>query len=252
MRTAFTCAMTLSTSMIRMYNDDGTDPVGHCTPGSTGTLSNSQGALDCGGTTMSGSGNNLTINWKITPSVAFASATAKNIYMYAIDNSGLQADWARKGTWMIDGTTTPTLGALTPSADISRPGIARTFKAEYSDAFGYGNLHKLTLLVNSTQTEVNGIYALYVPAEDKLYLYNDDGTDFAGSCKLGSAGKLSNTQGTLDCAATTVTKSGKNITVNWNIKPRDVFASNTAKNIYVDAYDNLDLHPGWTQKAHGR
>ena len=238
----------MSASKIQMYNDEGTDLVGNCTPGSPGTLSNSQGALDCGGTTVSASGNNLIINWKIIPSIAFASATAKNIYMYAIDNSGLQADWEKKGAWMIDGST-PTLG-LTPSSVLSPPGTMQTFSAVYSDADGYANLSLVVFLVNSTMTGVSGIYALYDPKDNRLYLYNDDKTDFVGTCTPALPGMLSNSQGTLDCLATTVSGSGNDLTVNWNITPKTAFASSVHKNLYMQATDLAgNATPKWTDKG---
>ena len=238
----------MSASMIQMYNDDGTDFVGACTPGSPGTLSNSQGALDCGGTSMSASGSNLTINWEITPSVAFASATAKNIYMYAIDNAGLQAAWDKKGTWLIDGST-PTLG-LTPSSVVSPPGIGQTFSAVYSDADGYTDLSSVAFLVNSKMTGVSGIYALYVPKDNKLYLYNDDKTDFVGTCTPALPGTLSNSQGTLDCLATSVSGSGNDLTVNWSITPKTAFASSVHKNLYMQARDLAgNATPKWTDKG---
>ena len=82
---------------------------------------------------------------------------------------------------MDDRRSTPTLG-LTPSSVLSPPGIGQTFSAVYSDADGYANLGSVAFLVNSTQTGVSGIYALYVPKDNKLYLYNDDKTDFVGTC----------------------------------------------------------------------
>jgi hypothetical protein len=50
---------------------------------------------------VSGSGNDLTINWNITPKAAFASATARNLYMYVRDMSNVTAGWVDKGDWTI-------------------------------------------------------------------------------------------------------------------------------------------------------
>ena len=66
-----------------------------------GSLTNTRGTLNCGATTVIGSGNNLTVNWNITPKAAFASATKKNLYLYARDLSNATAGWTDRGDWTI-------------------------------------------------------------------------------------------------------------------------------------------------------
>ena len=53
------------TNLLSLYNDTGTALVGSFAPGSAHTLSNSLGTLDCANTTVSLSGNTLTVNWSI-------------------------------------------------------------------------------------------------------------------------------------------------------------------------------------------
>jgi hypothetical protein len=50
---------------------------------------------------VAASGNDLTINWNITPEAAFASATKKNLNMNVRDMSGTTAGWTDKGDWII-------------------------------------------------------------------------------------------------------------------------------------------------------
>ncbi len=57
-------------------------------------IENTQGSLDCAKTTVSGSGNNLTVKWNITPKAAFASTTPKNLYMRDIDNSNTTSEFS--------------------------------------------------------------------------------------------------------------------------------------------------------------
>ena len=114
----------------------------------------------------------------------------------------------------------PTLGTLTPSVLTSSPDIAQTFSAIYSDADGYADFKQVSLRVGPW---VNGINALYIRTVNKLYLRNDAGTGYVGNCTPGVAGTLTNTQGTLNCGATTVTGTGNNLTVNWNITPKAAF-----------------------------
>jgi DNA-binding beta-propeller fold protein YncE len=82
-----------------LVNDAGTGYVGNCTPGVAGTLTNTQGTLDCGLTTVSGAGNDLTVNWSITPKAGYAGT--KSLHMFARDNDDLTVGWEDKGDWTI-------------------------------------------------------------------------------------------------------------------------------------------------------
>ena len=213
-----------------LFNNAGTAFVGSCTPGAAGSLSNSRGTLNCRATTVSGSGNNLTVNWNIKPKAAFVSTTKKNLYLYARDMSNAITGWTDKGDWKIKATNlAPTLGTVTPSVLTSASGIARGFRAVYSDADGYANLKQVYFLVNTTASVANGIRLLHDRTMNKLYLYKDAGTGYVGSCTPGTAVSLSNTRGILNCAATTVNGSGMSLTVNWSITPKAAFASATKK-----------------------
>jgi hypothetical protein len=66
------------------------------TPGS-GTLSNSQCTVTGSGTTVVRSGDNLTLNLSVTASGTYTGA--KNIYMFAEDNSAAKTAYVNKGTW---------------------------------------------------------------------------------------------------------------------------------------------------------
>jgi len=71
---------------------------GPLTIGSHGTLSNSQCSLNAGTSSMSASGNTLTLNLVVTFEPAFAGA--KNIYM-AVLNPTLNSGWSKKGAWTV-------------------------------------------------------------------------------------------------------------------------------------------------------
>jgi hypothetical protein len=66
------------------------------TPGS-GTLSNSQCTISGSGTTVVRSGDNLTLNLAVTASATYTGA--KNIYLFAEDNSAVKTTYVNKGTW---------------------------------------------------------------------------------------------------------------------------------------------------------
>jgi len=237
-------------SKLYLYNDAGTGYIGNCTPGVAGSLANTRGTLNCGATTVTGSGNNLTISWSITPKAAFVSAATKNLYLFARDVTNATVGWTDRGDWTIKATNVaPTLGTVTPSVLTSMQAVAQTFSAIYSDADGYANLKQVSFLVNTTTAVANGIYLLHDRTVNKLYLFNDAGTAYVGSCTPGVAGSLSNTRGTLNCAATTVAGSGNYLAVNWNITPKAAFVSTTARNLYLYARDMSNATVSWMDKG---
>jgi hypothetical protein len=83
-----------------LENDAGAAVLGPVTPGVAGTLSNSQCTLNAGASSVSGSGNTLTVKLALTFKSAFAGL--QNAYMYAIDLSGSTTPgWQDKGTWIV-------------------------------------------------------------------------------------------------------------------------------------------------------
>jgi hypothetical protein len=74
--------------------------LGPLTPGVAGTVSNSQCTLNAATSSVSGSGNVLTLKVGLTFATAFAGV--QQAYMYAIDLSGLEtAGWQDRGTWTV-------------------------------------------------------------------------------------------------------------------------------------------------------
>jgi N-acetylneuraminic acid mutarotase len=91
-----------ATNKLNLYNNAGTAFVsGSCTPGTAGTLQNSQGKIMCSGTTVTKIKNKVVVKWGIMPKSAFASATAKKIRMIARDQSNATSGWVNKGNWTI-------------------------------------------------------------------------------------------------------------------------------------------------------
>jgi hypothetical protein len=83
-----------------------------------------------------------------------------------------------------------------------------------------------------------------------MYLFNDAGTaPVTGDCVPGTAGLLENTQGTLNCAESTVSGAGKDLAVNWSITPKPAFASAAAKKLWMIGRDRAGLTSGWSQKG---
>jgi hypothetical protein len=84
------------TNQLYLYGDNGTTLLGPLTPG-TGMVANSQCTLGAAGTSVSTSGNTLTLNVALTFTPAFTGL--KNIYVYAAGNNGTNTGWVSEGTW---------------------------------------------------------------------------------------------------------------------------------------------------------
>lgn len=82
--------------------------IGPVAAGSAGRLANGQCALTAAGSSMSRSGNRLTVTVTLTFTIPFAGT--KSIYMNAIDRAGLSSGWLTGGTW--------TVTALNPALDV--------------------------------------------------------------------------------------------------------------------------------------
>jgi hypothetical protein len=88
------------TKTLYLEDDTGATLLGPLTPGVAGTVSNSQCTLNSGASSVSGSGNNLTVNVALTFQSKFAGL--QQAYMYAIDFLGQQtAGWQDRGTWIV-------------------------------------------------------------------------------------------------------------------------------------------------------
>ncbi len=69
---------------------------------------------------------------------------------------------------------------------------------------------------------------IYDVKTNRLYLKGDDNVGLLGGFAPGSANVIRNSRGSIDCAATRVTKAGDTITVNWSVRATPTLAgSNT-------------------------
>jgi hypothetical protein len=87
-----------STMEVNLLNDAGTAWTA-ATPGTGTTLQNSQCSVNLATTSVTPSGDSLTLNLPMTFQPAYAGT--QNIYMYAGDVSGSNTGWLQQGTWTV-------------------------------------------------------------------------------------------------------------------------------------------------------
>jgi DNA-binding beta-propeller fold protein YncE len=209
------------------------------TPGSATAVSNSQCTLAGIGTTVSNSGNNLTITLALSFTSTFTAQ--QNLYLLA-GNASASTGWVQKGTWTPGTVTTPGIVALSPA---SGSGSTQTFTAVYSDPKGYADLATVRLLINTAISAANGCYVQYSPAQNTLYLENNAGN---GSATLtpGSAASVSNSQCTLAGTGTIVNTSGTDMTITFALSFTNTFTAQ--QNVYLLA-GSASASTGWVQKG---
>ena len=82
-----------------LRDDAGSSWLGPLTPGVSGTVQNSQCAISGSASSVSGAGNNLTVNLHLAFTPAFTGS--KNVYGNAQDSGGLSSNFQPLGTWTV-------------------------------------------------------------------------------------------------------------------------------------------------------
>jgi hypothetical protein len=87
------------TNQLLLMNDAGSGSLGPGTPGSAGTLQNSQCTLNLQSSSVAAAGNNLTVNYALTFEASFMGS--KSIFMNVSDNANVSSGWQAMGTWTV-------------------------------------------------------------------------------------------------------------------------------------------------------
>ncbi len=212
-----------------LENNTGNATTGPIQPGSSSTLSNSQCTISGTGTSVSKSGNSLTVAWNITFSSTFVGS--KNVFLYAIGSTN-NSGFVQEGTWTGSLAPPPTLVSLSPNAGT---GLTQAFTAVYSDPAGASALQSVNILFNSFLTSSHACRVTYTASTNVLALENDAGNGLVGSITPGAVGTLSNSQCTLSGSASSVSTSGNNMTVVYALTFSSSFTG--SKRVYMEAAD---------------
>jgi hypothetical protein len=235
----------LVSNAIYLANDAGAWQ-GYLTVGTSGTMQNSRCAVNGGASSVSISGNNLTLNLALSFTTAFAGA--KNIYM-EVQNATQDSGWAQGGTWTVtssgssgNSSSPPSPVSVTPNNGNSS---AQTLAFTFSDANGTADIESIQIDIAATLVVSRACYFYYAPASNGLYLANDAGA-WQGFVTVGVAGTMQNSQCAVNAGASSVTTSGNNLILNLALSVKPAFAG--SKNIYMEA-QNVTLNSGWVTRG---
>lgn len=136
--------------------------------------------------------------------------------------------------------------SLSPDSGSSLQLVARIFTATYWHPDDFTRITQAKLRVSSADSNASAMVAYYDATANKLYLMNDAGSGWLGGFAPGSANIISNSQGSLNCAGTSVIGKDEKLTVVWSLTPAAKLAGTTQKLcLYVQDLDTLS--DGWTQ-----
>jgi len=197
-------------NQLRLLNDQNTGWVGITAPGTAGAQQNTQCLLNTGSSSVSVSGNLLTLQLAISFTAPYAGA--KQIHVNTVSSAGLEGQWQVLGTWTAEAPTGVQPGAtLTPDAGI---GLRQTFTFSYTDVAGVANIAALMVNFNSVLVSKNACYVRYDRAANQVRLLNDQNSGWVGASAPGAGLSQRNSLCVLDVGASSVGTSGNTLTLN--------------------------------------
>lgn len=223
---------------IYLANDAGTAWGSSAVLGSSSTIQNAQCSLSASGSSVSGSGNDLTLNLAITFKSAYAGA--KTIYMEVHD--GLDSGWISKGSWTVVDNGPPTPLSVDPA---SGSGAAQTFTFQFSSPRGYATISTTSIIFGTSASGVNSCYLYFPRTSNAIYLANDAGSAWLTPATLGSSVTVENSQCSVSAASSSSSGSGNVLTLTLAITFKPAYAG--ARTTYMQVSDGQNS--GWVVKG---
>lgn len=246
-RTACYLAYSRSTSTLYLVDDEGTKllPGMALSAGGVGLSGpqNHQCGVISSGTSVTGSGNALSVTLNLTFSAAFAGD--RIVYLAARDLAGGNSGWRPLGVWTVPGATQATTTAVVGTSPArGDPADIGAFTFTFSDIKGTADLGVQNILVNSSVDGRHACYLAYAHTIHVLYLVNDVGDGLLPGQTLDSSGSLANSQCKVSWSAGAFATKGNNLTLNLNVAFSAAFAGNRV--FYLASRDSIDANnSGW-------
>ncbi len=136
--------------------------------------------------------------------------------------------------------------SLDPVQSSFTAGSAGSLSASASDSNGWQHLKRIFLLISTSPShKADSVFMLYNPAHNILALRNDTNTSWS-ACVPGSSRTLSNSQVSVNCAASSVSGSGDTLTVKPSLTFTGVLGGKTL-GVYMRAVDKNGTAVVWHQ-----
>ncbi len=224
---------------VYLYNPSSGLGTGYA-PGSDVTLVNGQCFFYIKDTTVSRSGNELTVNWKVALRSEFLSRSL-NGYAYVKDGLGLTAGWDRMGIFY---NAQPHVVSIDPNNGVLPIDAKTSMTSVFRDLNGSSDLRICRLFINDALGSGNAVFLWYDKVSNKVYLKDDANASWGTGYAPGTDVTLSNSQCEVYVKDITVTAVGNDLTVVWSFKLKpSMSAKNLCSWMYVN--DSGSLFDGW-------
>ena len=210
---------------------------------SSDSLHNSQCTISGTGSSVSASGNTLTLTLAIT----FASSFSGNKVFYTAAAGSSNSGWQALGTWYVPGGTItgPAVAGMAPGRSAT---TEQTYTFTFTDTNGFADLTAVDVLTNSSIDGIGACWVAFGPASASsgyVYLVDNagDGGYVSGSpIPLPSSSTLQNNQCTINATGSSVSASGNTLTLTLAITFSPSFAGNQV--FYLSAQGKT-ANSGW-------
>lgn len=205
----------------------------------TGTIQNSQCSISGAGSSVTGSGDTLTLTLVVT----FKPSFSGNKVFYTAAQDTASSGWHALGTWSVPGAPPvgPTVSSVTPAHSVT---AEQLFTVTFTDSNGFGDISITDVLINNFLDGIGACYVAYIPSINAVVLVDnagDAGGPYAGSFIMGS-GSAANSQCTINGANSSVSGNGNMLTLMLDITFNHSFAGERV--IYAAAGSNT-ANSGW-------
>ncbi|HZP49303.1 MAG TPA: choice-of-anchor Q domain-containing protein [Vicinamibacterales bacterium] len=226
-----------ATRTMRLAADDGKGWSNPIAVGARGTISNSQCAVRGSDSAVSVSGTTLTAVLGVAFTDRFAGP--KTIYGQAIDAAGDTRGWQPLGTWIVTASDAPAVA----SAVSAGSGLSRIVTLSASAAAHAPRLASVEALIGGDLVGGGSCWVAYDAAANTVRLANDGGDAWSEPMSLGGAGRIANSQCSIDAAGSAATVGNNDIRVTLAVTLDAGFAG--AHNIYGLAVDAAQGSSNW-------
>ncbi|NLS77449.1 MAG: DNRLRE domain-containing protein [Chloroflexi bacterium] len=135
-----------------------------------------------------------------------------------------------------------------PSSGFSEPASAVTFTSLYKDPAGWWNIRYADLLLNTTASATNGLYARYDVVNNLMSLRQPDDASWLGWLPPSSPGKISHVLGALDLGRSSAMGAGDTLTVTWTFTPTHNL-SGREHNLHLRTESLAGQSSGWADQG---
>ena len=229
-------------NVLNLLNDAGNSWM-PMNPGIAGILQNSQCSLNAGATTVTPSGNNLTLSIPVSFKAAYAGN--QQVWVYAGGGAG-NSGWQQKGAWTATAPSSPVVSAVSVSPNTGG-GLTQTFQFLASDSNGSADLTQVWVWFTAAFSNVsaNSCLLYYSQTANQVYLLNDAGNSWMPMTP-GTAGTLQNSQCSLNVGSMALTPSSANLTLSVPMTFKAAYAG--AKQVWMYAAGGVG-NSSWQQRG---